>query len=230
MFRLLPHFLFCCVGWFSAPSLGDELSYRTWVDSTGKHKVTAALVKQNGDQVQLKRKDNGQVITLDLKRLSKSDQVYLQRTAKQSAKKQSSLAKSSKNQSNEKSNTDRSAQMDKSAIKSKAKSGYQLGDKLLFTGSWNNRKYGTSGSLRCSAVVKDQDNWTAKFDGNGVYGKFSYDVVIATKDRGKQLQLQGNSSVSGHRYRWTGNVKNGILFGKYTATNGNNGTFRLTLQ
>ena len=65
--------------------------------------------------------------------------------------------------------------------------------------------------------MKDDKTWTAKFDGNGVYGKFSYNVDISTRKQGQQTLLQGNSIVSGHRYKWSGSVKDGILFGKYTA-------------
>lgn len=183
------------------PILGDDTqSYRTWTDSTGKHKIEAALVKVEDDKVHLKRKDTGKVITISKQRLSTSDQDFLARQQSGPATKQEPKSQSKVN---------------------------SPGTKMAFTGTWNNRKYGTSGALHCLAVVKDDKTWTAKFDGDGVYGKFSYDVSISTKQNSKQVQLEGNSTVSGHRYKWSGNVKDGVLFGKYTASNGNNGTFRL---
>lgn len=178
----------------SSSLVGDETGKtRTWIDSTGKYKIEASLVKKMGDQVHLQRKDNGKIIKLSVQRLSQADQAYLEKLTTQND----------------------------------SKGTYAINERVAFSGSWNNRKYRTSGALRCSALVKDGKTWKAKFDGTGVYGKFSYDVEISTRENGKQIQLQGNSTVSGHRYKWTGSVKKGVLTGKYTASNGNNGTFRL---
>jgi|GEM_PF-6819063 len=53
-----------------------KLIPRTWSDQTGKFKVDATLLKQEGDKVTLKRKD-GKEVTLPLDKLSKADQEFL---------------------------------------------------------------------------------------------------------------------------------------------------------
>jgi formylglycine-generating enzyme required for sulfatase activity len=52
-------------------------SAREWTDNTGAHKTEADLVEVRGNEVVLK-KPNGQVISLPIDRLSKSDQEYLE--------------------------------------------------------------------------------------------------------------------------------------------------------
>ena len=60
---------------------------REWVDSTGKFRVNAQLVAVRGDTVVLER-ENGQIVSLPISRLSKADQAFLkQQAATQSAAK-----------------------------------------------------------------------------------------------------------------------------------------------
>jgi len=54
-----------------------ELSMRTWVDNTGKYRVTAKLVAILDGQVRL-LKDSGKTTTVDMNRLSQADQQYVQ--------------------------------------------------------------------------------------------------------------------------------------------------------
>ncbi len=54
-----------------------SVSAREWTDNTGTYKTEANLVEVRGNQVVLK-KSNGQVISLPIDRLSKSDQEYLE--------------------------------------------------------------------------------------------------------------------------------------------------------
>ena len=60
---------------------------REWADSTGKFRVNAQLVAVRGDTVVLER-ENGQIVSLPISRLSKADQAFLkQQAATQSAAK-----------------------------------------------------------------------------------------------------------------------------------------------
>ncbi|MEE2642708.1 MAG: SHD1 domain-containing protein [Planctomycetota bacterium] len=241
---MLRNQLFVClhlVFFTACPALlsADETTgYRIWEDRTAQFRVEAAFLKRVENQIQLKRKDNGKVITVPLNRLSGKDRQYLaglsdhggsdrgterdslsDKTAKTV---KSPAAKNSSRQSREKNTRVKNSSLGSaSSDRTKEKS------EKLFVGRWNNRKYGTSGTLRCLAQVKDGNQWTARFEGTGVYGKFSYDVQIVSRQNGNQYQLQGDSVVSGHRYRWTGQLKRGVLTGNYTATNGNQGSFRL---
>jgi len=54
-----------------------ELSMRTWVDNTGKYRITAKLVAILDGQVRL-LKDTGKTTTVDMNRLSQADQQYVQ--------------------------------------------------------------------------------------------------------------------------------------------------------
>lgn len=55
--------------------LGQES--RVWQDSTGKFSTEAQLVAVNDDSVQLKRSDNGKLITVPLEKLSQKDLEFL---------------------------------------------------------------------------------------------------------------------------------------------------------
>jgi hypothetical protein len=98
---------------------------------------------------------------------------------------------------------------------------------LRWQGTWNNRKYGTNGPLRCTAASKDANTWEAKFEGTGVGRPFTYNVNISTMKKGNRTLLQGTSSISGDMYQWTGYVEGKTLFGRYRSSSGNNGEFRL---
>lgn len=70
--------VFFAAAWLAAacsvPSLADEV--RVWTDSTGKHKIKAAFVSLEDDQVTLEKAD-GSTLEIPLKKLSKADQKYV---------------------------------------------------------------------------------------------------------------------------------------------------------
>ena len=51
--------------------------FREWTDKTGKFKVVALLVKLDGDDVVLRRKDLDKEIRVPLQQLSSTDRRYL---------------------------------------------------------------------------------------------------------------------------------------------------------
>ena len=157
----------------------------------------------------LKRKDNDKSIVLPTKNLSKDDQAYVRKLLSDRAK----AAKSTDKQ--------KTAATDKSG-KNERPTG-----PMSWQGSWNNRKFGTEGMLRCTATVKDEKTWEAKFEGTGLGRPFTYNVEISTTTRGERTLLQGTSMVDGDSYQWTGEVQNGMLIGTYRSASGNNGEFRL---
>lgn len=65
-----------CSFWLISTGTLLASEMRTWIDRTGKHQVRAELVKVNGDQVQL-RKKNGRVGSFPLKRFSDTDRRYV---------------------------------------------------------------------------------------------------------------------------------------------------------
>ena len=76
---MLRNQLFVClhlVFFTACPALlsADETTgYRIWEDRTAQFRVEAAFLKRVENQIQLKRKDNGKVITVPLNRLSGKD-------------------------------------------------------------------------------------------------------------------------------------------------------------
>ncbi len=64
-------------GLLLAVAVSVSVSAREWTDNTGTYKTEANLVEVRGNQVVL-QKSNGQVISLPIDRLSKSDQEYLE--------------------------------------------------------------------------------------------------------------------------------------------------------
>jgi hypothetical protein len=74
------------VGWILVAAICAVLAasavradeYRTWTDSTGKHKIEAKFESVENGKVTLLRKD-GKEVTLDLSKLSRADQEYVKR-------------------------------------------------------------------------------------------------------------------------------------------------------
>ncbi|MEO8496622.1 MAG: PQQ-binding-like beta-propeller repeat protein [Planctomycetota bacterium] len=64
-----------------ATVVAAEEKIRTWTDATGERKTRAAFVALDGDQVTLRRED-GNVFTMPLDRLSNADQAFAQRAAR----------------------------------------------------------------------------------------------------------------------------------------------------
>ncbi len=61
---------------------GQADAARTWSDTTGSYKIEAVLVSQDGTGVQLRRIDNGEIVTVPLEKLSAGDREYLNGLAK----------------------------------------------------------------------------------------------------------------------------------------------------
>jgi hypothetical protein len=96
-----------------------------------------------------------------------------------------------------------------------------------WSGTWDNRKYKTSGPLKCTATTKDSSSWQAKFTGEGLGKPFGYDATIKITNRGGRLVLSGTTSVDGEAYQWSGYVQGNYLVGSYRSASGNNGSFKL---
>ncbi len=96
-----------------------------------------------------------------------------------------------------------------------------------WSGTWDNKKYKTSGPLTCSAKMNTNGVWQAKFTGTGLGKPFGYDATIRAGEKGGRLILQGTTSVDGEAYQWSGYVQGKVLVGSYKSASGNNGTFKL---
>lgn len=176
--------------------------YRTWTDNTGKFKVEAKFVKLENDKVELKRKDNGESVTLPLSRFSKADAEIVKKLVAKLADPKPSSGGGDKSASSEPT-------------------------KKSWSGNWNNRKYGTSGPVTCNALMTDEKKWKASFVGEGLGKPFKYDVEITATEKSGQTQLQGKSKVDGDSYEWSGYLKGDTLYGRYRSSSGNNGEFQL---
>ncbi|MEP3478794.1 MAG: hypothetical protein ABJZ55_06075 [Fuerstiella sp.] len=96
-----------------------------------------------------------------------------------------------------------------------------------WSGKWNNRKYGTSGPLKCIAQDDQPGRWSAVFNGTFKGDPFEYRVVFQAKSSRDGQILTGKATISGHPYEWNGTISDRQLKGSYRSTNGNNGTFVL---
>lgn len=95
-------------------------------------------------------------------------------------------------------------------------------------GTWNNKKYNTTGPLACVAKPgKEAGTWDATFTGKYKGDPFEYKVSFTAKPMGRQTVLGGNATVSGHKYVWQGAVRGKKLLGEYRSRNGYFGTFEL---
>lgn len=96
-----------------------------------------------------------------------------------------------------------------------------------WSGTWDNKKYKTSGPLTCKATRKDTATWEAKFTGEGLGKPFAYDATIKSADRNGRLVMGGTANVDGETYQWSGYVQGKYLVGSYRSATGNNGSFKL---
>ena len=95
------------------------------------------------------------------------------------------------------------------------------------TGTWNNKKYGTSGPLKCVAKEVKPGKWEAVFTGKFQGDPFEYKAEFESSGSGPNKKLSGKTKVRGHRYQWQGSLKGKNLIGKYTSSVGYHGEFRL---
>ena len=94
-------------------------------------------------------------------------------------------------------------------------------------GTWNNKKYGTSGPLKCVASETRKGTWTAVFTGTFKGDPFKYEATFRSrKARGGQA-LAGTATIRGHQYQWTGSMRGSMLNGKYRNNAGYYGEFIL---
>ena len=96
-----------------------------------------------------------------------------------------------------------------------------------WSGTWNNRKYNTTGQLICTVVGEQNGQWIAKFTGIALGKPISYTALMTPKPSGANTALSGVTKVDGFEYQWSGTISGQSLTGSYKAANGNNGDFRL---
>ena len=96
-----------------------------------------------------------------------------------------------------------------------------------WSGTWTNRKYKSTGPLRCVATRKDDTTAEATFSGKYVNDPFSYNVTVTTKIEGDRTSLTGTATLDGDRYQWSGYVRGQVLYGQFKSLKGHNGEFRL---
>ena len=94
-------------------------------------------------------------------------------------------------------------------------------------GTWTNRRFNTTGPLKCVATPEEGGTWKATFTGKFQGRPFSYDVTFQSRPAKGQEMLSGKATVSGYKYEWTGTMKGNALTGRYKANNGYNGDFVL---
>lgn len=96
-------------------------------------------------------------------------------------------------------------------------------------GTWMNRKYNTTGPLKCVATSNSEEGSAqATFSGTFMKDPFSYDVTVSTKMERSQMALSGTAQLDGDKYEWTGYVRGKVLSGQFKSLKGHNGEFRLT--
>lgn len=96
-----------------------------------------------------------------------------------------------------------------------------------WTGTWNNKKYNTTGALTCTVVGEQNGQWIAKFTGTALGKPISYTALMTPKQSGERTSLSGVTKVDGFDYQWSGAISGKSLTGSYRASNGNNGDFKL---
>lgn len=99
-----------------------------------------------------------------------------------------------------------------------------------WSGTWNNRKYNTTGVLTCTVIGEQNGQWIAKFTGTALGKPISYNALMTPKKNGEQTALSGTTKVDGFDYQWSATVAGKSLNGSYKASNGNNGEFKLVAK
>lgn len=96
-----------------------------------------------------------------------------------------------------------------------------------WSGTWNNRKYNTSGQLTCTVIGEQNGQWLARFTGIALGKPITYTALMRPTPQGANTALAGTTKVDGFDYQWTATASGNTLNGSYRASNGNNGEFRL---
>lgn len=100
-------------------------------------------------------------------------------------------------------------------------------EQKTWAGKWNNRKYGTSGPLKCVAGEPGAGQWNAVFTGTFKGDPFEFRAAFQGKAGRQSTDLSGQSTIRGAKYQWTGKIQGRQLNGSYKAANGNYGEFQL---
>lgn len=103
----------------------------------------------------------------------------------------------------------------------------QAGETRTWEGKWNNRKYNTTGPLKCVATSDESGKWKATFTGLFKGDPFKYEATFQSKPMGNQQKLSGDAIIRGHQYQWIGSMKGNMLNGKYKSNIGYYGEFIL---
>lgn len=94
-------------------------------------------------------------------------------------------------------------------------------------GKWNNRKYGTTGPLKCVAKHDGNGNWDATFTGTFKGDPFEYKAHFQSKPGKGVTDLSGKAVIRGHDYEWAGAIKGNLLRGRYRSSVGYFGEFEM---
>ena len=97
----------------------------------------------------------------------------------------------------------------------------------IWEGRWMNRKYNTSGPLKCTASKRGGTTMQATFTGQFMGEGFKYEVEFQAVPNGARQQLRGTAVLDGDRYQWKGHAEGNRLVGQFESLKGNNGTFQL---
>jgi len=95
----------------------------------------------------------------------------------------------------------------------------------VYSGQWNNRKFGTKGTLVATLTKGQGNQWTGVFTGMALGKNFRYTTRFTSRMQQGKLMLVGNSNIDGDTYRWAAYIVGNQLTGSYRASNGNNGNF-----
>ena len=98
---------------------------------------------------------------------------------------------------------------------------------ITWQGAWSNRKYNSTGTLKCTAEKKADGSYEAKFEGTFMGSPFDYMVPVKATRKGNQTLLEGTPTIDGDPYEWSGSVRGNVLYGTFRSAKGNNGEFRL---
>ncbi|OYW18288.1 MAG: hypothetical protein B7Z55_10890 [Planctomycetales bacterium 12-60-4] len=107
-------------------------------------------------------------------------------------------------------------------------SGFAADEEKTWEGRWNNRKFNTSGPLKCVAKETEAGKWKATFSGTFMGDPFTYDVEFESKAGRAQTDLGGKAVIRGDEYEWSGFIKGKQLNGRYRSGIGYFGEFVLT--
>ncbi len=96
-----------------------------------------------------------------------------------------------------------------------------------WTGTWNNKKFKTTGPLTCTVTSQRGNTWQAVFTGTGLGRPFRYPATFTVREANGRTTIQAVTSVGGERYQWAGVISGKTLGGSYRSATGNNGSFQL---